>query len=346
MLMQWPALRVMTPAVPVRVVHVDGQVRAWWWNHGALLVAQGEFPAHSAWAVEMPEDAVLERTLTLPQLSAADVAEAVALEADSISPFGSTQTVSGFALEPMAGKGQGSESSTQTVRMALTSKAQIEQLLQGAQSQLAGAVETVEVWVLPQNAQNSGGESGIPIYPIVFTSEGGQLRHKLIRQGRLQRLGLLALAVVLLAGLAATPMLQARERALQAQHSLSQLSAAAAPQQAMREDVLRQAEGLRVVQELMKTQLAPMPVLDLMTRLVPDSAWLSSVRIEGDKVVLTGNADDAAALVQMLSAEPGVRDVRLPSPATRPPGTEKERFTIELRLDTKAYGLASAKEGA
>ena len=70
------------------------------------------------------------------------------------------------------------------------------------------------------------------------------------------------------------------------------------------------------------------------------------MRVEGDKVILTGNADDAAALVQALSKEEGVKEVRLPSPATRPAGAAKENFNIELRLDPERFGLAKPKGAA
>src|SRR5690606_1773612 len=119
----------------------------------------------------------------------------------------------------------------------------------------------------------------------------------------------------LLAALVATPVLQARSRAVQAQAALDRVSQEVAPQMAQREALVKQAEALRGVGDVLKSQLAPLPVLDLVTRALPDSAWLNTLRIEGDKVTVTGNADDAAALVQVLLKQDGVKDVRLPSPA-------------------------------
>ena len=83
----------------------------------------------------------------------------------------------------------------------------------------------------------------------------------------------------------------------------------------------------------------------MLTRALPDGAWLTALRTEGGKLVLNGNADDAAALVQRLAAQPGVHDVRLASPATRGFGATKETFIIELQLDAHRYGLARPASG-
>ena len=349
LLLDMPGLRPLTAAVPVQLLEADGGVSDWQWRLGVIAPQAGASPANTARAVALSADAVLERTLTLPRLNLADVAQAVALEAASISPFGATQTVAGFSVEPPAKGAQ-----TQTVHMALTSRKQLEQAVLRAQAAFAErgtpiGENEVEVWVLPSYRQKTGGGQGIlpqALRPVVFDTEGVQPRQALVARGRASRVGLVALAAVLLAALAATPVWQARGRAMQAQAALDQVSRDAAPQQAQREALVKQADALRAVGGVLKTQLAPMPVLNLVTRVLPDTAWINTLRVEGDKVILTGNADDAAVLVQALSKEEGVKEVRLPSPATRPAGAAKENFNIELRLDPERFGLAKPKGAA
>ncbi|ARU06299.1 hypothetical protein CCO03_17885 [Comamonas serinivorans] len=359
LLLDLPGLRALTAPVPVRLLQADGRITGWWWRHGAMVpAAVDQLPANAALALELPAEAVLERNLTLPLLNTGDVAAAVALEAASISPFGAAQTVSGFAVVPPA-KG----AATQTVHMALTSRKQIEQSLVQAQAALAAQglapVEvpetSIEVWVLPDSRLTANGDGAIPasngvaaqpIRPIAFSTGGEAHRQALVAKGRAGRVALVGLAAVLLAALVATPVLQARSRAVQAQAALDRVSQEVAPQMAQREALVKQAEALRGVGDVLKSQLAPLPVLDLVTRALPDSAWLNTLRIEGDKVTVTGNADDAAALVQVLLKQDGVKDVRLPSPATRPAGASKENFTIEIRLDPGRYGLSKTREAA
>ena len=349
LLLDMPGLRPLTAPVPVQLLDADGGFSDWQWRLGVIAPQKGGSPANTAHAVALSADAVLERTLTLPRLNLADVAQAVALEAASISPFGAAQTVAGFSVEPPAKGAQ-----TQTVHMALTSRKQLEQAVQRAQVSFAerGAAlgdNDIEVWVLPSRRQETGGEAGVlpqTLRPVVFDTAGVQPRQALVTRGRASRVGLVALTAVLLAALAATPVWQARGRAIQAQAALDQVSRDVAPQQAQREALVKQADALRAVGGVLKTQLAPMPVLNLVTRVLPDTAWINTLRVEGDKVILTGNADDAAALVQALSKEEGVKEVRLPSPATRPAGAAKENFNIELRLDPERFGLAKPKGAA
>lgn len=349
LLLDMPGLRPLTAPVPVQLLDADGGFSDWQWRLGVIAPQQGGSPANTAHAVALSADAVLERTLTLPRLNLADVAQAVALEAASISPFGAAQTVAGFSVEPPAKGAQ-----TQTVHMALTSRKQLEQAVQRAQVSFAERGATlgdndIEVWVLPGQRQKTGGEAGVlskVLRPVVFDTAGVQPREALVARGRASRVGLVALTAMLLAALAATPVWQARGRAIQAQAALDQVSRDVAPQQAQREALVKQADALRAVGGVLKTQLAPMPVLNLVTRVLPDTAWINTLRVEGDKVILTGNADDAAALVQALSKEEGVKEVRLPSPATRPAGAAKENFNIELRLDPERFGLAKPKGAA
>ena len=152
-------------------------------------------------------------------------------------------------------------------------------------------------------------------------------------------LGLLLLAGALLAALAITPVLRERARAIAANQAFDVLRAEVAPQLAQREALQHRADQLGKLRQQVHDQAAPLLTLELLTRLLPDSAWLHSVQIEGAKVTLSGDADDTAALVQRLSAQQGVHGVRLPSPVTRSPGAAKEAFVIEMELDPAQYGL-------
>ena len=74
---------------------------------------------------------------------------------------------------------------------------------------------------------------------------------------------------------------------------------------------------------------------DLLTQALPDDTSLLNLQLQGLKVTMAGQTTNAAALMQHLSAQPGVRDVRAPSAATKPLGVTKESFSIEFMLDPK-----------
>lgn len=331
-LLELPGLRWLAPRVAVELRQADGRTSVWTLRQGELTPARAARTASAMQALELPPGAVLQRRLLLPPLAPADLAQAVQLEVASASPFMPEQTVSGHALRA------GGDSVTQ-VDVAITSRRQVDDALRAVG---ADPAQPPEVWALP--ATDGAGEGALR--PIVLGGFGEGRREALVRRALAQRLGLLMLGLVLLAALAVTPTALIRMRAQQAQQSFDALQKQAAPQIAQREALMQRAERLRAVGEHLDRQLALPPVLDMLSRAVPDGAWLTAIRVEGTKLVLNGHADDAAALVQRLSAQPGVHDVRLASPATRGAGAAKETFIIELNLDARRYGPVRGAEAA
>ena len=330
LLLGLPGLGWLTPPVRVRLRHADGRRSVWDVIRGVATLARASDA--QAQAIELPLDCVLERRLMLPPLAPADLAQAVQLEVASASPFDAGQTVFGYAAAP-------ARDGVCQVDVAITSRQQVAQALQAATAETAGAA-VPEVWVLPA-ASLTG-----PLRPVVLRGFGEGVRQRAARRGLGLRLGLLALALALLGALVVTPTALLRLRAMQAEQAFVALQHKAAPQIAQREALMTRVQRLQAIGHVMDSQLALPPVLDMLTRAIPDGAWLTQLRLEGNKVVLNGSADDAAALVQRLAAQPGARDVRLASQATRGIGASKESFSIEMTLDAGHYGLARKAGGA
>ena len=179
-------------------------------------------------AFALPPDRVLERRLTLPPLAPADVAQAVQLEVALASPFGAEQTVFGHSVRRL-------DQGVLRVDIAITSRQQIEQALQAAGFSPA---QPPEVWVVQ-------GAAGAALHPIVLHGFGEGTRERAVRQGLRRRLGLLALALALLAALVVTPTALMRARAQQAQRSFAALQKEAAPQLAQREALMQRLERLK-----------------------------------------------------------------------------------------------------
>lgn len=329
LLFELPLLRALVPQAQIELHHADGHVTSWQLARGQASAARHTPPSDPSYAIELPQSRVLERRLTLPPLAPAELAQAVGLDVASASPFEPDHTECGY-------RWQRRDDGLIEVDIAITSRQQVEQTLRDAGF---SAESAPEVWVLPADGR------GDTLQPIVLRGFGEGARERRVRQGLLKRVLLLVLALTLLAALVVTPTALVRGRAAQAAQSFGALQKHAAPQLAQREALMQRLEHLKVITEGMQQQLAMPPVLDMLTRSVPDGAWLTGLRVEGAKLVLNGQADDAAALVQRLAAQPGVHDVRLASPATRSAGTVKESFIIELRLDANRYGPVLRAEG-
>jgi general secretion pathway protein L len=270
--------------------------------------------------------------LALPPLADADLAQAVQLDVASSSPFPAGQTVYGYVAR-----------ADDHVAVAITSRPQVD--LAQVQARVAGwrphGGEAPEIWVIPPDTDRSG-----PIRPIVIGGYGEGARARLAARGFGQHLALIGLGLVLLAALLVTPTAFTRMRAHQALAAQDALQHRTGAPIAAREALLAQVDRMQALRDLVGQQIALPPALDMFTRTVPDGAWLTSLRAEGTKLTLTGSADDAAALVQQLAQQPGVRDARLASPATRAPGASKENFIIEVQLDPARYGLVQGPAGA
>jgi general secretion pathway protein L len=323
-----PVLAQLAPAVRVALRQADGRVTYWRITRGVATPDADDAPAGGATvsALELAPDRVLERRLALPPLADADLAQAVQLNVASGSPFPAGQTVYGYAAP--AEKGY--------VEVAITSRSQADLAQIEARAagwQLGGAGDP-EIWVIPSDANRNG-----VIRPIVIRGYGEGARARLAARGFGQHLALLAMGLVLLATLLATPTAFTRARAHQAAAAQAALQREASAQIAAREALMAQVERMQALRDAIGRQIALPPALDMLSRTVPDGAWLTSLRSEGAKLTLNGNADDAAALVQKLAQQPGVSDARLASPATRMTGASKENFIIELQLDPERYGL-------
>ncbi|WP_311222565.1 MULTISPECIES: PilN domain-containing protein [unclassified Acidovorax] len=314
----WPVLSWLTPEPQVVLLHADGGQSFWC---GGVVYAQpvGRLKA-SFTALELPDDYVLRRTLTLPRIASSDLESAIALQARSISPFPVDDLVWGYIARGGAHEGT-------LVELMLASRRQVSAYA-ASQAARLGAIADYEVWVR--------GADGLP---AVLRGYGEGARKAYARRFRKAGYALLALSAVLLLAMAITPTLQLRMRALQASASYQALSQRVAPQVQQREAMLKSIEKLSALSELVSDRLEPLRVLDMLTKVLPDDTAVQSFKLQGRKVTLAGITGNASALMQLLGEQPGLRDVKAPSPATRLGTSAKESFVIEFTLDLREFGV-------
>lgn len=302
----------LTPPVPVQLLRADGSTQTYLGDlplPTSTSASQGD--AARFRAVALPEDLVLLKELMLPALSPADAANALALELSVASPFAPSDLAWGWSGTPAQADGM-------KVQAVMTSRKQVEQHLLSLNLQ----PQSVEVWYLPSGQ----------VRPIVLQGFGEQGRVLVAKRQRLWGYLLLALASVLVFTLAASPLLQLRMRAAEAEDAYSVLQKQAEPALKKRESLIAAADRLNGVQELLAARVDPLRVMDLLTQLCPDDTVLQSIQVQGAKVSITGQTNNAAALMQKFSAEPSLKEVRAPAPATKPLGATKETFSIEFVL--------------
>lgn len=73
-------------------------------------------------------------------------------------------------------------------------------------------------------------------------------------------------------------------------------------------------------------------VLDELTRLLPDTVWISDMRIEGSTIDVTGLASSASGVVKILERSNTFVDATLTAPLTFDQREDKERFSLRMKL--------------
>src|SRR6266436_2273062 len=186
---------------------------------------------------------------------------------------------------------------------------------------------------------------GVPISAVdVVGAEGDRMGFNLLSRGEAapslaRRLSwAITTAAALLVLVCAATVLVAMQRQDQALAQLEvQTNAARKEAQAVRKRVqdadtlserigavrLRRAEGIRAV-----------ALWEEVTRLLPDTAWLTNVRVENDLLWIDGYARSASELVGIIARSPMFSGVALSAPVVRDEARASERFQIRMKIES------------
>lgn len=328
-----PLLRRCMPSSPMQVHGVNVP-------SGAIALARGDRlrwekriqtneGASTAYAaVLLSADKVLLRSLRLPSMPPKTLQGAVLLDVQTMSPFGEDQTLWAYVVRPGA-----QLSAAQQVDVAITSRSLVAEELQEHYANLPQGV-IPEVWV---NAAEN---------PIMLGGFGEQRRLQLeAKQRRWLAAGLLG-TLALAIGLAITPTAQLRLRAIDAGNQLAKLTRSTSEVVGKRQGLMAEAESVSELLARQQQQIDHVRVMAALTRVLPDDTAVQRVQIKGTKLSVQGLSDNTSEVVELLSREPGFREVRLPSAVTRASRSSKESFALEAVIDPAILGLHASEDAA
>jgi general secretion pathway protein L len=265
----------------------------------------------------MRPEQLLFREIDFPKQAADFLGGMVRAQIDRLTPWTASEAEFGMT-QPVA---------IANDRIALTVAATSKQRIQPLVTLAArlGAASVAGVVEVPGNAE--------PV--CVFERElapGAGSRVNLPRLLRLTLLGAsLAVAALLLISAYAGSVLDAEQQDLQ--HRLAQRRAA-----------LRIDQGSGSARALLarrkQSSASSVMVLEAISRVLPDTTYVTELRVEGDKMQVVGLTQDAPSLIKLLEQSPQFTRATFFAPTTRDPSDPGERFHIEAHI-TAYFGSGS-----
>ncbi len=310
----WPWIAPLVPRVPVEVHDAAGGVSVR--NGATATVLTGAKP--SVVALELPDEGVLLNHVRLPVLPAAEMRSALELEVAAVSPFAPEESLWGWHVQPAGSGAVG----VKDVTLAIASRAYVRRQLNAVSASLPPG-RPVEVWA----------RSGDAV--VVLQGFDEKVRRGLERRRLAGLVGQVVMAVLLLLALAATPVLQAHQQAIDAEDRFATLRAAVADDLQLRDSLVQRKHQVEALRAHFGAPTDLLELLDRLTQLVPDDAYLTAFNWSDDgSASIKGLASNAAALIDTVGSEPGLTLVRSPTAIARDRRTKLETFTIAFALET------------
>jgi len=205
------------------------------------------------------------------------------------------------------------------VTFAATSKLKIQPLLQLAQALDVGSVA---------------------VFTTASASEGTPARIKLFDQslqsaiGRTVDVPRILRAVLLSAGVAAAAsLLVAAYLGSSLQSEQQDLQRRIAQRRAaLRLDPNAGESGVSLLAKRKQATPSSVMVLEAVSRVLPDTTYVTELRIEGDKVQVVGMTQNAPSLIRLMEQSPQFTRATFFAPTTRAPNEPGERFHIEAHI--------------
>ena len=159
----------------------------------------------------------------------------------------------------------------------------------------------------------------------------------------------IGIAAVLCVGLTSLGLFAAFDRQQQVLADLATETAAARTEaEAMRKrqgDVERLRDRIAGLRQRRLNGARVVALWEEVTRLIPDSAWLTDMRLELDTLWIDGYARSAPELVGVLAQSPLFSGVALSSPVVREEARASERFQIRMKIEAARPKSVDQQEG-
>jgi general secretion pathway protein L len=270
--------------------------------------------------VLMRSDQVLFRAIDFPRQATDFLHGMIRAQIDRLTPWPASEAVFGITQPVPA------DNERIALTLAATSKQRIDPLIRlaadfGAAS-LAGLVEVPEA---------GSGLEPVKVFDRPITKAVGTIRDV----PRVLRLALLGVGLATVTSLAvaayAGTALDAEQQELQQRIAQRRAALRFNPGSGSAEALLAKRK---------QTSPSSVMVLEALSHALPDTTYVTELRVEADKVQVVGLTQDAPSLIRLLEQSPQFARATFFAPTTRGQGDTGERFHIEAHI-TPYFGSGS-----
>lgn len=259
--------------------------------------------------LELPTEAVLRRTITLPSQVRDNLAQVMRNEIDRFSPFQADQIY--FDCTPLSNM----RSDWLAVHVALCRRDRVHPWLDRLQR--IGLPVDLLTWPGAWRGANLLAMTDRPSRKARFFNIEGFMA---------------ALVFVLLIGVIATPLWQ-RQRILERlEGDLRSARARVVEVDEVRKALEQARAGSAMLLREKAERTFASDLLRELTERLPDDTWVRILNMREGEVDISGESERATALIELLEASQGFNGVSFRSPVTQDAQTGNERFHLSFRL--------------
>ena len=260
--------------------------------------------------VQLPQTWVLRRTVALPAAAQENLRQVISFELDRFSPFTAEQVYFDYRQHDREGA-----SDMLAVDVALVPRKRVDEWLGSLRS--AGiAVDTLSAPELWEEAN---------LLPP-------ELRPRINFRRLAQKMLPLTLVVVLLGAAMALPLWQKRSIAISLQAREAALRGKAGEVIELREKVDAAIKSLEAIRDDWRAFPPALDVLQVLTKLLPDSTSLQRMEIKGDTLTINGTSTSASSLIALLQNSPAFESPHFLSPVTQQRGKEVFNLSAQIKM--------------
>lgn len=267
--------------------------------------------------VRLDPSVLLETSTTLPMAAERSLRFILQNQLDRLLPLPPESVRFDYLVTERA-----PETKTVTVRLLVTTDATIAQALDLAHS--LGVTPRRIVAEMPLAAGQAAGRGKTVTFWHAHGAHGARGRHRLRR-------GLELLTLLLLVASYGVYLNRLGEVQAELRAKVAQTTKVAARARALSSEIAESKATLAMLSGH-DQEMSPLHLIDELTRLLPDTAWVNQLSKQGTTVEIIGYADRVSKLIPLLEQHAGFGNTHLLAPITPSPDGKTERFDVGFTL--------------